>query len=410
MNFRFPVAALLALIGFVFPVAAQVPRVISYQGIVRTDGQPFNGQATFVFTLFHGSQDVWTSQQISLPVSNGLFSTLLGPFPNELRFDGIDSLGIVFNGTVLSPRVPFASVPFSFTAAHARVADSASNPGPPGPKGEAGPPGPQGLQGGNGEPGVVGPQGPKGDPGEAGIQGSQGLQGSKGDKGDKGDSGDTGPQGAQGIQGPKGDQGDQGPQGVQGLQGQKGDKGDPGDTGPQGPQGVQGPKGDKGDQGPQGLQGIQGAKGDSGAPGPQGPSGAPGPPGPAGPTGPQGQLSSVPISSLESAEGATVFVLYSGASSNSEHVQLVRTNSVSTMQLVIPSGQSVNATFSALWQGGSTEGGASGSVTQESSRVLEIGDAHRLTLMVKIIDKWSRVDLFRSSGTDASWYGFYSLN
>ncbi|OGU68434.1 MAG: hypothetical protein A3C56_07495 [Ignavibacteria bacterium RIFCSPHIGHO2_02_FULL_56_12] len=368
MNFRFPVAALLALIGFVFPVAAQVPRVISYQGIVRTDGQPFNGQATFVFTLFNGSQDVWTSQQISLPVSNGLFSTLLGPFPNELRFDGIDSLGIVFNGTVLSPRVPFASVPFSFTAAHARVADSASNPGPPGPKGEAGPPGPQGLQGANGEPGVVGPQGPKGD------------------------------------------QGDQGPQGVQGLQGQKGDKGDPGDTGPQGPQGVQGPKGDKGDQGPQGLQGIQGAKGDSGAPGPQGPSGAPGPPGPAGPTGPQGQLSSVPISSLESAEGATVFVLYSGASSNSEHVQLVRTNSVSTMQLVIPSGQSVNATFSALWQGGSTEGGASGSVTQESSRVLEIGDAHRLTLMVKIIDKWSRVDLFRSSGTDASWYGFYSLN
>jgi len=109
---------------------AQIPRVISYQGVLHTEGKPLSGDALLVFKLFRGIQIAWTSSPQAVHVDNGLFGVLLGPFPEEFTFDGIDSLGITFEGTELSPRIALSAAPFSFSSLHSIVADSARNPGP----------------------------------------------------------------------------------------------------------------------------------------------------------------------------------------------------------------------------------------------------------------------------------------
>ena len=181
---------------------AQFPRVISYQGVLQTEGKPFSGEALLVFKLFRGSQTAWTGSPLTVQVDNGLFGVLIGPFPEELTFDGIDSLGITLNGSELTPHVALSAVPFSFRSQYALIADSARNPGPPGLQGD------KGDKGDNGLPGTAGPKGDKGDvglPGTAGPKGDSGSVGSPGLKGDKGDKGDNG---LPGTAGPKGDKGD----------------------------------------------------------------------------------------------------------------------------------------------------------------------------------------------------------
>ena len=258
MNSRLLSLALLLLFVAPFASQSQIPRTISYQGVLQKDGSPFSGDALFTFTLYKGSAAAWTSQPIPAHVNNGLFSTILGPFPDTLRFNGIDSLGISFNGTQLSPRIAMTAAAFSLASAHAAFADSAANPGPAGLKGDKGD---KGDIGPAGTPGVVGLKGDKGDKGIDGL----GL------KGDKGDKGDIGPAGTPGVVGLKGDKGDKG---IDGL-GLKGDKGDKGDMGPAGTPGVAGSRGDNGGM-VRGIPGVAGLKGDKGDKGDMGPAGTPG--------------------------------------------------------------------------------------------------------------------------------------
>jgi len=204
---------------------AQFPRVISYQGILRTQGTPFNGEAVLVFRLFRGAETAWTSEAVAVNAENGFFGTLLGPFPDQFTFHGVDSLGITFDGTDLSPRIALSASPFAFSSLHATIADSARNAGPPGPKGDRGDNGPPGLEG---PPGL---KGEKGDNGPPGLEGPPGL---------KGEIGDNGPPGLEGPPGLKGEIGDIGPPGLQGPPGSDGENGSPG---------LPGPKGDKGDKG-----------------------------------------------------------------------------------------------------------------------------------------------------------------
>src|SRR5450759_1337917 len=207
---------------------AQVPRTITYQGIIQKDGSSFTGDGVFSFTLYKHATAVWNSQSMTIHVTGGLFSTVLGPFPDSIQLNGIDSLGITFGGTELSPRVAFTSVAYSLYAQRAVFADSSRT------------------------------SGPKGDPGQQGLQGLAGLKGDIGTQGEKGDKGDGGSQGVLGSKGDKGDKGDGGLQGVLGLKGDKGDGGSQGVKGDVGSQGILGSKGDKGDGGSQGVKGDKG--------------------------------------------------------------------------------------------------------------------------------------------------------
>ena len=344
--------AILLLIAYQSESFAQVPSTITYQGIIQKDGSAFTGDGVFTFTLYKHATTVWSSQPITIHVAGGLFSTVLGPFPDSLQFNGIDSLGVTFGGTELSPRIAFTSVAYSLYSLHAVFADSSKTPGP------------------------------KGDPGQ------QGLQGLKGDKGEKGDSGTIGAQGLKGDKGEKGDSGSHGPQGL------KGDKGDPGE---QGIHGLKGDKGEKGDIGLEGLQGLKGDKGDSGAQGVKGDKGDPN-----------------PISSTDGTNGASVFSFISKTGPHTVQVALVRTGNTGTLRLEIPTDPALTAIYSALWFSGNGTGSAVeahyGTVGFGSSAVFDIDAAHQFSIMVKIGNQWAKVDLFRGTPTDDNWYGFSTTN
>ncbi len=268
-----------ALLLFLATVASQsqsqIPHTISYQGVLQKEGSLFNGDAQFIFTMYRGSTAAWISPSVPAHVNNGVFSTILGPFPDTLSFKSIDSLGISFNGTQLSPRIAMTAVAFSLASEHATFADSAANPGPAGAKGEKGDKGDKGDRGEKGLDGV-GSRGDKGDKGDRGLDGV-GLKGDRGEKGpdglglkgDRGDKGDRGEKGLDGV-GSRGDKGDKGDRGLDGV-GSRGDKGDKGDKGFDGV-GSRGDKGDKGDRGLDGL-GSKGDKGDKGDRGEKGPDG-----------------------------------------------------------------------------------------------------------------------------------------
>ena len=354
MKIRLLFRTLLSLFLLTLCSFAQVPRVISYQGYLEKEGTAFTGDAVLVFTLYRGTQPAWSSQPATIHVDKGIISTLLGPFPDSVQFSGIDSLGITFDGTELSPRIAFTSVAYSLNSLHAHIADSALNAGPPG---------------------------------------LQGPQGEKGDKGDKGDVGEMGPRG------PKGDTGSVGPKGLKGDKGDTGPagpKGDKGDQGPQGPQGNQGSKGDKGDQGPQGPQGNQGLKGDPGSQGPKGDKGLPD-----------------PISSTVTTDGDVIYSLSVGTGGPTNTVNLVRTGTSNSFRLENLS-SSYTVIYAAWWHSGNESSGSvdvsNGSVAASSSKEFSAGDAVQFSLLVKIGDKFAKVEIFRESTDSSEWYGFSNSN
>jgi hypothetical protein len=372
---------------------AQVPRTITYQGIIQKDGNAFTGDGEFTFTLYKRATAVWNSQPMTIHVTGGLFSTVLGPFPDSIQFNGVDSLGVTFGGTELSPKIAFTSVAYSLYSLHAVFADSSKTPGP---KGD---PGQQGLQGLKGDSGAVGLRGLKGDKGDRGDSGAIGPRGLKGDKGDRGDSGVVGSQGL------KGDKGDQGVQGSQGL------KGDKGDSGAVGSQGLKGDKGDQGVQGSQGLKGDKGDRGDSGAIGPQGLKGDKGDKGDQGSQGTKGDPN--PISSAVVTDGAIVFSLTSKTGNPTVQLKLVRTGIVGSLRLEVPAGVGLTAAYSALWYIGNGTGIVEahyGSVVSGSTATFEVGNAHQFSVMVRVSDQWAKIDLFRETTTDINWYGFSTTN
>ena len=103
---------------------AQIPRTISYQGVLTdSSGNPKpDGSYSFTFSLYEtatGGSPVW-SEIKTLNVKKGLFSTALGDqtiFPNSLKFDKPYWLGIkVANEPELTPRVALTSTGYSFTS------------------------------------------------------------------------------------------------------------------------------------------------------------------------------------------------------------------------------------------------------------------------------------------------------
>ncbi len=123
-------ATLFFLIGLSLPLSAQMPRTISYQGILTDSlGNPNpDGQYSMTFQFYTtgiGGTPIW-SETKTLTLKSGLFSTNLGdtsPFPSGLQFDTQYWIGTqVGPNPELAPRFALNSVPYSIAAEKADTA------------------------------------------------------------------------------------------------------------------------------------------------------------------------------------------------------------------------------------------------------------------------------------------------
>ena len=114
-------------------VHSQVPRTLTYQGVLADSLMVprADGWYTFVFSLYDalsGGALLW-SETKDLEVTRGLFATVLGettPFPASIGFDRQYWLGIkVGVGSELSPRIPLSAVGYSIRSLKADTAEYA---------------------------------------------------------------------------------------------------------------------------------------------------------------------------------------------------------------------------------------------------------------------------------------------
>ena len=114
----------LFIIILAFSAAAEIPRVISYQGLITDNsGNPVaDGTYTMRFRLYDaeiGGNLLWDSTGISVSLSSGIFNVLLGESPqpvNNLPFDEDYWLSVTFSGTTMSPRQRLGSVGYAYMA------------------------------------------------------------------------------------------------------------------------------------------------------------------------------------------------------------------------------------------------------------------------------------------------------
>ena len=342
-----------ALLAQELPVAAAADPApaptIAYQGRLLEGVTPANGARPFVFSILDSAgAEQWSSGQLTLTVTDGLYSVVLGStgmpaLPLTLLAKAGLKLHVLLAGQALTPDAtivpafqarsawevtgtfsgdlsgtqnqilimklqgtPIDLTTNAPTAGQALVFDGAKWV----PSSVAGPTGATGPQGLPGATGATGPQGPlgltgatgasgaKGDTGPAGVAGANGLDGRTVLSGSANPAAGVGTSGdfylnttASTLWGPK-------TGGVWPVAGVN-------LAGAAGPAGVAGAGGAPGAQGPLGPTGLTGAKGDAGA------TGATGPQGPAGSTGSTGATGS-PGASPFSLNG-TAAVYASGA-------------------------------------------------------------------------------------------------
>ena len=112
---------------------AQVPRTISYQGVLADNAGNFvnDGSYTLVLSL-HDAQTGGTklfTETHQATVVRGIFNVIIGsatPIPASLRFDRAYFLEVSVNGTALSPRTPLTAAPYAIRASAADQADGLS--------------------------------------------------------------------------------------------------------------------------------------------------------------------------------------------------------------------------------------------------------------------------------------------
>ncbi len=121
------------LLAHPFSLQAQIPRTLSYQGIVTDAAGEIkpDGSYSFTFKLYDvssGGTALWTESK-TLSVKDGLFYTALGDqvvFPASLSFDKPYWLSLQVGGEAeLAPRVALSSVGYSFNALRADTAEYA---------------------------------------------------------------------------------------------------------------------------------------------------------------------------------------------------------------------------------------------------------------------------------------------
>ncbi|MEZ4464267.1 MAG: hypothetical protein R3F43_07060 [bacterium] len=109
------------------PAVAQVPEVLPYQGwLGRSDGNPYDGNATLLFRVYDTAEaqnPVWQEELRDVPVEEGKFGVQLGrtnPILNYVNDGRTRYLGISVNGEPeATPRQPIGSVPFALYSRNA---------------------------------------------------------------------------------------------------------------------------------------------------------------------------------------------------------------------------------------------------------------------------------------------------
>src|SRR5690349_18106587 len=125
-------ATYLALCG-AFLVAgtlqAQVPRTISYQGVLAdAAGNLVQGTHQLTLQLYQegsGGTAIYTETHTSVAVVKGVFNLIIGsvtPLPEGLSFDRAYFLDVKVDNVQMTPRTPLTAAPYALRAA---VADQA---------------------------------------------------------------------------------------------------------------------------------------------------------------------------------------------------------------------------------------------------------------------------------------------
>ncbi len=115
--------------------SAQIPRTISYQGVLTHPDGNFVADGNYSLTLnlylsATGGTSIFTEVQ-SAVVVKGIFNVIIGSvtlLPNALDFNRAYFLGVtIANGTELIPRTALTSVPYALRAERATVAENVSS-------------------------------------------------------------------------------------------------------------------------------------------------------------------------------------------------------------------------------------------------------------------------------------------
>ncbi|MBS1904815.1 MAG: hypothetical protein JSS75_14000, partial [Bacteroidetes bacterium] len=99
---------------------AQVPRSISYQGLLIKNGQPVNAQANLKINIYNAAGTLlYTESYNQVQVNNGVFNVNIGASKalENLKFDEQYFLGVEVDGTPeILPHTPFTAAPYALNA------------------------------------------------------------------------------------------------------------------------------------------------------------------------------------------------------------------------------------------------------------------------------------------------------
>ncbi len=137
MKNLFRTAMLCALAAFSATFINAQTTEFTYQGRLTDGGQTSSGNYDFEFKLFDaeaGGAEIGTLQRLDVTVTNGIFSVKLdfgANFNGQPRFLEIAARASATQGafTILSPRQPFTSVPYSIKSLNAETAINAAQLG-----------------------------------------------------------------------------------------------------------------------------------------------------------------------------------------------------------------------------------------------------------------------------------------
>lgn len=123
-----PLLMILSIAICISPAEAQIPRTISYQGVLTdASGTPVaDGSYLLVFKLYDSPTtpvELWSESQ-SVSVKGGIFNVPIGSVqPLGIPFDKQYYLGIsIDGGTELTPRTELTATPYAFVAMRAETA------------------------------------------------------------------------------------------------------------------------------------------------------------------------------------------------------------------------------------------------------------------------------------------------